>query len=100
MSTAEERLVNAGAPVHYIDFDVADEAIGGVLRAIFAPDGVHFRVLARLSLSETDRQSFAEWAEVRLIRFHDHGPEPDGWRRHDDQHYQLFAEKIQLPSLE
>jgi hypothetical protein len=47
------------------------------------------------------RALFAEWVEVKIDRFFEHGPEPDGWgpRKLQDG-WQLWARIVMLPDLD
>ena len=54
----------------------------------------------RSGLAADLKTSFAEWAESRINRFLERGPEPDGWQRTADGVWQLCAKQEVLPSLD
>ncbi|MDX3075765.1 hypothetical protein [Streptomyces sp. MI02-7b] len=98
---AEERLAAAGVALEETDFGREDEPdIGGCLLAESVEDGIRANIVVRPGLVGEARTAFAEWAESRLQRFLEHGPEPDGWQERSDGAWQLWGRWAQLPSLD
>jgi hypothetical protein len=98
---AEDRLKARGVVLEEIDFGREDEPnVSGCLVAQYVEQGVRLKVAVRPGLSGHWREGFAEWAESRLQRFLDHGPEPDGWQKRSDGAWQLWGRWTQMPSLD
>ncbi|MBC9730550.1 MULTISPECIES: hypothetical protein [Streptomyces] len=101
MDSAEARLAAMGWPVEEEDFGRADEPdVQGCLLIEEVEGGVRARIVVRPGLQGDVRKSFAEWAESRLQRFMEHGPEPDGWQKRSDGGWQMWARLHQMPSWE
>ena len=82
------------------DFSASDPAIGGCVRAQIADGFAGIEVIVRSGMAADLKSSFAEWAESRINRFLERGPEPDGWQRGEDGIWQLCARQETLPSLD
>jgi len=80
------------------DFSSYDAAIGGCVRAHMEDGFAGIEVIVRAGLAADLKTSFAEWAESRINRFLERGPEPDGWQRSADGVWQLCARQETLPS--
>ncbi|MGW0251067.1 hypothetical protein ACWDYH_31005 [Nocardia goodfellowii] len=99
--SAEERLNALGISLEETDFGREDEPdVGGCLLVEAFEQGMKVMVAVRPGLVGGDRETYAEWAESRLRRFAEHGPEPDGWQKRSDGRWQLWARQQQLPSLD
>ena len=103
-SDAERRLLARGCPIVEFSSPEQDEEESDVIGyVVMRPDGVGARVHAwvRPGVRPDQRARYAEWLEVRIGRFFEHGPEPDGWlRRPSDGDWQLRAREVVLPSLD
>ena len=82
------------------DFSEYDPAIGGCVRAHIEDGFAGIEVIVRPGLAADQKTSFAEWAESRINRFLERGPEPDGWQQTADGVWQLCARQESLPSLD
>lgn len=101
MTSAEQRLKQRGTPVETEDFGRHDEPdVTGCVVLKPAKGGVIVRIVARPGVPPEDREMFAEWAESRIDRFLEHGPEPDGWQRRSDEAWQLWARRTIMPLLD
>jgi len=89
-----------GVPIQEIDFSAYDPAIGGCVRAHIENGFAGMEVIVRAGLATDLKTSFAEWAESRISRFLERGPEPDGWQQTADGVWQLCARQETLPSLD
>ena len=89
-----------GVPIQEIDFSAYDPAIGGCVRAHIENGFAGMEVIVRTGLAADLKASFAEWAESRINRFLERGPEPDGWQQTADGVWQLCARQETLPSLD
>ena len=89
-----------GIPMREVDFSTFDQAIGGCVRAHIEDGFAGIEVVVRSDLAADLRTSFAEWAESRINRFLERGPEPDGWQRTPEGFWQLCARQESLPSLD
>jgi hypothetical protein len=95
-SDYEAKLLAEGVPIDVFDADVADElddAYSGCLLAGYVGnswDRARFRVVV-VDWTPQDRASFAEWAYIRIHRFLEFGPEPDGWQHRSDGDWQLWC---------
>jgi hypothetical protein len=75
--------------------------IAGCLLAEYVEGGTRMRAVIRPDLADELCQTFAKWAESRLLRFHEVGPEPDGWqKRTSDDAWQLWGRLTQMPELD
>jgi hypothetical protein len=83
-----------------VDFSGEDPGIGGCLRAEIKDGWAGLAVLVRSSLDAEQKASFAEWAESRINRLLESGPQPDGWQQQPDGIWQLCARQMTLPSLD
>lgn len=101
-SDAEERLRQRGLEIDEQDFRRDDEPdVSGFVALRPDGDGALINALVRPGLEPDRRARFAEWLEVKIDRFFEHGPEPDGWqRRITDGGWQLWAREVRLPSLD
>lgn len=102
MISDAERWLNAqGWPIEEEDFGREDEPlVAGCALLREVGDGVMVRLVVRPGLEGELRVTFAEWAQQKILRFAEHGPEPDGWQRRSDGDWQLWARLVQLPSLD
>jgi hypothetical protein len=82
------------------DFSTSDPAIGGCVRAHIEDGFAGIEVIVRSGLAADLKSSFAEWAESRINRFLERGPEPDGWQRTADGIWQLCARQETVPSID
>jgi hypothetical protein len=89
-----------GVPIREVDFSGYDAAVGGCVRAHIEDGFAGIEVIVRPGLAADLKTSFAEWAESRINRFLERGPEPDGWQRTADGVWQLCARQEVLPSLD
>jgi hypothetical protein len=89
-----------GVPIREVDFSDYDPAVGGCVRAHIEDGFAGIEVLVRSGLAVDLKTSFAEWAESRINRFLERGPEPDGWQQTADGVWQLCARQETLPSLD
>jgi hypothetical protein len=89
-----------GVPIREADFSAYDAAVGGCVRAHIEDGFAGIEVIVRSGLAADLKTSFAEWAESRINRFLERGPEPDGWQRTPDGVWQLCARQEALPSLD
>jgi len=89
-----------GVPIREVDFSAYDAAIGGCVRAHIENGFAGMEVIVRSGLAADLKASFAEWAESRISRFLERGPEPDGWQQTADGVWQLCARQETLPSLD
>jgi hypothetical protein len=89
-----------GVPIREVDFSGYDAAVGGCVRAHIEDGFAGIEVIVRPGLAADLKTSFAEWAESRINRFLERGPEPDGWQRTADGVWQLCARQETLPSLD
>ena len=89
-----------GVPIREVDFSAYDAAVGGCVRAHIEDGFAGIEVIVRSGLAPDLKTSFAEWAESRINRFLERGPEPDGWQRTPDGVWQLCARQETLPSLD
>lgn len=99
---AEPRLADLGVELEEEDFGREDEPdIGGCLLAQPVEGGTKMRAVIRPGMPDDRRQTFDEWAASRLLRFHEHGPDPDGWqKRTSDDAWQLWGRFTEMPSLD
>jgi hypothetical protein len=89
-----------GIAMREADFSTYDPAIGGCVRAHLEDGFAGIEVVVRPGLAADLKSSFAEWAESRINRFLERGPEPDGWQKTPDGIWQLCARQEALPSLD
>jgi len=89
-----------GVPIQEVDLSGYDAAIGGCVRAHIEDGFAGIEVIVRPGLAADLKTSFAEWAESRINRFLERGPEPDGWQQTADGVWQLCARQETLPSLD
>ena len=89
-----------GVPIREVDFSDFDAAVGGCVRAHIEDGFAGIEVIVRSGLAVDLKTSFAEWAESRINRFLERGPEPDGWQQTADGVWQLCARQETLPSLD
>ena len=89
-----------GVPIREVDFGGYDAAVGGCVRAHIEDGFAGIEVIVRPGLAADQKTSFAEWAESRINRFLERGPEPDGWQQTADGVWQLCAKQEVLPSLD
>lgn len=98
---AEERLGALGVPFEEIDFGAnVDADVRGCLLVRQVGEGLMMKVAIRPGLVGPARETFAHWAESRLQRFAEHGPEPDGWQKRSDGDWQLWGRLRQMPNLD
>ncbi|MFF0487798.1 hypothetical protein ACFYTQ_02120 [Nocardia sp. NPDC004068] len=98
---AENRLEALGVPLEETDFGREDEPdIGGCLLVRQVDGGLMMKVAIRPGIAGEERDMFAQWAESRLLRFAEHGPEPDGWQHRSDGDWQLWGRWQQMPGLD
>ena len=83
-----------------LDLGAYDPAVGGCVRAHIKDGFAGIEVFVRAGLAADLKTSFAEWAESRINRFLERGPEPDGWQQNADGSWQLCARQEALPSLD
>lgn len=96
---AEERLIASGVSIEESDFWLTDQldVCGALL--VHHVNGEVLRIVAiRPGLTGEKREQFIEWAESRLLRFDEHGPEPDGWRYRTDGGWQLWDHWWEMPN--
>jgi hypothetical protein len=99
--SAEERLGALGVPFEETDFgDNVDPDVFGCLLVRQVDNGLMMKVAIRPGLVRDARETFAQWAESRLQRFAEHGPEPDGWQKRSDGDWQLWGRLQQMPRLD
>jgi hypothetical protein len=89
-----------GVPIQEVDLSGYDAAVGGCVRAHIEDGFAGIEVIVRPGLAADLKTSFAEWAESRINRFLERGPEPDGWQQTADGVWQLCARQETLPSLD
>ncbi len=89
-----------GVPIREVDLSGYDAAVGGCVRAHIEDGFAGIEVIVRPGLAADLKTSFAEWAESRINRFLERGPEPDGWQQTADGVWQLCARQETLPSLD
>jgi hypothetical protein len=89
-----------GITMQEVDFSQFDPAIGGCVRAHIEDGFAGIEVIIRSDLAQDLRPGFAEWAESRINRFLEHGPEPDAWQKTPEGVWQLCARQQALPSLD
>lgn len=84
------------------DVALVDDAVHGCLVMQREPDGTITggRLGYRPGLLVDDLRMLGEWATVRVGRFLEHGPEPDGWQRRSDGGWQIWARAYQLPPID
>jgi hypothetical protein len=87
-----------GIPMHEVDFSGYDPAVGGCVRAHIEGGFAGIEVVVRAGLTANLKASFATWAESRINRFLERGPEPDGWQKVEGGIWQLCARQETLPS--
>ena len=101
-SDAEARLAARGATIEEYDFGRDDEPdVTGVF--VITPathPAINVWLAVRPETPPDDRAGFAEWAESRLDRFFEHGPEPDGWQPRSDGGWQMWARRVEMPPLD
>lgn len=102
MSGAERRLNERGITIGEFDFGREDEPdVSGFAMIEELPESSsRIVLLVRPGTASEIRAMFAEWAEQRLARFFEHGPEPDGWQRRSDGAWQLWTRLVELPPLD
>ncbi|MFJ8464154.1 hypothetical protein [Streptomyces swartbergensis] len=101
-SAAERRLAGRGVIIHDDEWpDIARPEHDGFAQIIDPGDGsLRVNFLIRPGTGPEDRAAFAEWAESRLDRFFEHGPEPDGWHWVEAVGgWQLWTRWMQMPEL-
>jgi hypothetical protein len=89
-----------GIEMREADFSAYDPAIGGCVRAHLEDGFAGIEVIVRSGMDADMKTSFAEWAESRINRFLERGPEPDGWQKNPDGFWQLCARQQVMPSLD
>ena len=89
-----------GIEMREADFGTYDPSIGGCVRAHIEDGFAGIEVVVRPGLAADLKSSVAEWAESRINRFLERGPEPDGWQKTPDGIWQLCARQEALPSLD
>lgn len=100
---AEERLATAGISIDDVDFSREDEPdVVGCLLMQRVEGGSKIRVAIRPGTTGEPRARYAEWAESRIQRFIEHGPEPDGWQARSDMDdgWQLWGRERLLPHFD
>jgi hypothetical protein len=99
LSAAELRLTRVTGPFEELHLDNdTDAGLGCILITEHGPGFSSFNIGVRAGLSFAQRQRFAEWARERILRWLQHGPEPDGWhKRALDGKWQLWARETWLP---
>lgn len=102
MSEAESRLFQRGLSIEEFDLQRHDDPdVCGYVVLRPTEGSATISAMIRPGLPVERRAGFAEWLEVRIDRYFEHGPEPDGWqRRKTDGDWQLWAREVQLPSLD
>lgn len=101
MTGAEERLAEVGLSFQEIDLVRDGEPdVGGCLLAEVADGRAGIRIVIRQGLTGWVREKFAEWAESRIKRFLEHGPDPDGWQQRRDGVWQLCGRLQEMPALD
>jgi hypothetical protein len=101
MTGAEERMAASGLILQETDLGRDDEPdVGGCLMAEISEGWAGVQVVIKPGLAGPPRADFAEWAESRIKRFLQHGPEPDGWRQRPDGVWQLWGRRQEMPSLD
>jgi hypothetical protein len=99
LSLAELRLRRLTGPFEELDLEDIDSGLGGcVLITEHGPGFSSYNIGVRVGLSFARRERFATWATGRILRYLEHGPEPDGWQRRAlDGKWQLWARETWLP---
>jgi hypothetical protein len=101
MTGAEERMAERGLILQETELGRDDDPdVGGCLMAEISDGQAGVQVVIRPGLTGQPRADFAEWAESRIKRFLEHGPEPDGWRQRPDGVWQLWGRLQEMPSLD
>jgi hypothetical protein len=101
MTGAEERMAESGLILQETELGRDDEPdVGGCLMAEISEGWAGVQVVIKPGLAGQPRADFAEWAESRIKRFLQHGPEPDGWRQRPDGVWQLWGRMQEMPSLD
>jgi hypothetical protein len=101
MTGAEERLAEVGLSFQEIDLVRDGEPdVGGCLLAEVTDGMAGLRIVVKRGLAGGVREKFAEWAESRITRFLEHGPEPDGWQPRGDGAWQLCGRLQEMPNLD
>lgn len=99
-SEAEQRLASHGITIEG-DFPAgANPEHNGCAVICEAEGGISVRLVIRPDQDSLARATFAEWAESRLDRFLEHGPEPDGWQRRSDGGWQMWTRLVNLGDLD
>jgi hypothetical protein len=101
-SAAEERLAARGVPIGEDDFPSppVDPEHEGCALIGEREGGIIVNLTVRTGLDGERRAGFAEWAESRIDRFLEHGPEPDGWQKRSDGDWQLWVRRVYLGDLD
>ena len=99
---AEKRLSEAGIPMEEQDYgDAVDPDVFGCILARPVEGGTQFKIAVRPELAGWQRETFAEWAASRFVRFVEHGPEPDGWQEQSvGGTWQLWGRLTEMPTLD
>ncbi|WP_280393645.1 hypothetical protein [Nocardia brasiliensis] len=98
---AEERLADLGMTFEETDFEgEVDSEVQGCLLIRRFDHGLRVKIAVAAGLAGEAREAFAEWAESRILRFTEHGPEPDGWSERTDGDWQLWARWQQMPLID
>jgi hypothetical protein len=101
MTGAEERLAEVGLTFQEVDLVRDGEPdVGGCLLAEVSENRAGIRIVVRQGLAGWVREKFAEWAESRIKRFLEHGPDPDGWQQRGDGVWQLCGRLQEMPNLD
>jgi hypothetical protein len=101
MTGAEERMAERGLILQETELGRDDDPdVGGCLMAGISNGQAGVQVVIRPGLAGQLREEFAAWAESRIQRFLQHGPEPDGWRQRPDGVWQLWGRLQEMPSLD
>jgi hypothetical protein len=101
MTSPLDKLAQLGVTMAEVDLRPEHGPdVGGVLLAELKDGWAGVQVQVSRDLTGRPREQFAEWAESRITRLIESGPEPDGWKQRADGIWQLWGRRQQLPSLD
>ncbi|WP_158857899.1 hypothetical protein [Streptomyces sp. NRRL B-1347] len=73
-----------------------DQGVLGAMVIETGEDALVWLFPAR-NLPAGDREQLAQVDLTRLLRFVEHGAEPDGWQQRSDGHGQLWLRLVEMP---